>query len=227
MHELIHKEDTACTVTNESASVTTAGSSTSPSTEALTNQADTAPQVSSWAPISATVPASTSALAQAKPSPHTEPDEEFHHPGWLPRPDEDSKEGKALENRKEHARSLAETLLLALGIPYEEDTDEVKPVAVTIEPPITAAKVAAQIGAVTNALLTGQLSAQEANTTLFALQTLLTAIRVNLAEEKAADRRTIEQTKSNARAQRSAAKCPAKPSRKTVSSPSRRPRKSR
>lgn len=113
--------------------------------------------------------------------------------------DEDTVDDRALEIRLLHAHSLAETLLLALGIPFDQHADETEPTHFTIEPPITAAKVAAQIAQVTNALLAGTIAADQARVILFALQTMLTAIRVNAIEQKADRQRT---TKPAARARR-------------------------
>ena len=117
-----------------------------------------------------------------------------------------------------HANSLAEALLLAIGVPFDERDAETNPVQ-AIEPPITAAKVAAQVAEVSNALLAGTLEPERAKPVLYALQTMLTAIRVHQLELKS--QRTIE---PEPRARRSAPKC--KP-RKTASSPSRRRNKSR
>lgn len=86
--------------------------------------------------------------------------------------------------------SLSELLLWRLGIPldralvereYRRSHD-----AVDLKPPITTRKVADAIAHLSLQLIEGKLDADSAKTSLYALQTLLTALRLQIVEEKKA-----------------------------------------
>ena len=82
--------------------------------------------------------------------------------------------------------SLAETLLRRLGIPIPANHPEnsKRTNSIDLSAPLTTAKVAEAIATVSIAVLENELPAQQANVTLFALQTLLSALRLNMTEEK-------------------------------------------
>lgn len=81
---------------------------------------------------------------------------------------------------------LAELLLWRLGLPrdrvriqQEHHTD-----AINLTPPITTRKVADAIAQLSLRVMNGELDATSAKTSLYALQTLLTALRLQILEEK-------------------------------------------
>jgi hypothetical protein len=90
--------------------------------------------------------------------------------------------------------SLAEVLLWRMGIPRDreqvqherEQSEEI----VDLTPPITTRKVADAIAHLSVQLMRGELDATTAKTNLYALQTLLTALRLQIVEEKKPNART-------------------------------------
>lgn len=92
----------------------------------------------------------------------------------------------AWEQMADH--SLAATLLYRMGIEpgnlEERDTKE-RDLEVAIEPPYTTERIMAAIAGVTRKLSQTDVNLKQANTILYALQTLLTATRVQLQEKQA------------------------------------------
>lgn len=86
--------------------------------------------------------------------------------------------------------SLADVLLWRLGIPADRERMERQHAraekGVDLTPPITTRKVADAIAQVSMQVIRGELDAASAKTSLYALQTLLTALRLQIIEEKKA-----------------------------------------
>ncbi len=84
--------------------------------------------------------------------------------------------------------SLAEVLLWRMGIPLDRERvqheREQSEKVVDLTPPITTRKVADAIAHLSVQLMRGELDATTAKTNLYALQTLLTALRLQIVEEK-------------------------------------------
>jgi hypothetical protein len=84
--------------------------------------------------------------------------------------------------------SLSELLLWRLGIPLDREKMESEhkqaEAAIDLKPPITTAKVADIIAHLSMQLMRGEVDAATAKTSLYALQTLLTALRLQIVEEK-------------------------------------------
>ena len=84
--------------------------------------------------------------------------------------------------------SLAEVLLWRMGIPFDrerlEQQREQSEKIIDLKPPITTGKVANAIAQLSMQLMRGELDATTAKTNLYALQTLLTALRLQIVEEK-------------------------------------------
>ena len=84
--------------------------------------------------------------------------------------------------------SLSELLLWRLGIPVDREAVErehqARQSAIDLKPPITTRKVADAIANLSLQLMQGTLDATTAKTSLYALQTLLTALRLQIVEEK-------------------------------------------
>ena len=95
--------------------------------------------------------------------------------------------------------SLAELLLWRLGVPRDrarmQQQHQVDPINLT--PPITTRKVADAIAQISLRIMNGELDATSAKTSLYALQTLLTALRLQIVEEKKA--RDAKKKKPNPR----------------------------
>lgn len=102
-------------------------------------------------------------------APHADPDDE-DPPRWV------------------QQASLSETLLWRLGIPLDRERMELQYARskeiVDLKPPITAAKVADAIAHLSLQLMRGEIDPATAKTTLYALQTLLTALRLQLVQDK-------------------------------------------
>lgn len=86
--------------------------------------------------------------------------------------------------------SLADLLLWRLGIPadrerIEREHDQLQK-AIQLTPPITTRKVADAIAQLSLQLMEGKIDPTKAKTALYALQTLLTALRLQIVEEKKA-----------------------------------------
>lgn len=84
--------------------------------------------------------------------------------------------------------SLSELLLWRLGLPVDREAMEREYAsaqeAIDLKPPITTRKVADAIANLSMQLMQGKLDATSAKTSLYALQTLLTALRLQIIEEK-------------------------------------------
>ncbi len=84
--------------------------------------------------------------------------------------------------------SLADVLLWRLGIPVDRERIERQHArsekGLDLEPPITTRKVADAIAQVSMQVIRGELDAATAKTSLYALQTLLTALRLQIIEDK-------------------------------------------
>ena len=84
--------------------------------------------------------------------------------------------------------SLSELLLWRLGIPVDREAVErehqAREAAIVLKPPITTRKVAAAIANLSLQLMEGKIDGTTAKTNLYALQTLLTALRLQIVEEK-------------------------------------------
>jgi hypothetical protein len=105
--------------------------------------------------------------------------------------------------------SLSELLLWRLGIPLDREAVEREHQqtqnAVDLKPPITTRKVADAIAHLSLQLMEGKIDANNAKTSLYALQTLLTALRLQIVEEKKArdaKRRKTAKSKPNAKRKR-------------------------
>ena len=95
--------------------------------------------------------------------------------------------------------SLAEVLLWRLGIPADRvrilTEHEKASTTFDLAPPLTPEKIAAAIAQVSIALLNHELQPAEANVMLFALQTMLSAVRVSITADTIRQRQ--EQQKEN------------------------------
>lgn len=84
--------------------------------------------------------------------------------------------------------SLSELLLWRLGIPLDREQMQLdhdkQQEAIDLKPPITTRKVADAIARLSLQLMRGELDANTAKTSLYALQTLLTALRLQFVEDK-------------------------------------------
>jgi hypothetical protein len=105
--------------------------------------------------------------------------------------------------------SLSELLLWRLGIPIDRELIEREHRAaqdsIDLKPPITTRKVAHAIAHLSLQLIEGKLDANSAKTSLYALQTLLTALRLQIVEEKKAKatvKKKSERKKPNAKRKR-------------------------
>jgi hypothetical protein len=89
--------------------------------------------------------------------------------------------------------SLSELLLWRLGIPVDREAMErehqAEQEAIDLKPPITTRKVADAIAHLSQRLIDGKIDANAAKTSLYALQTLLTALRLQVMEEKKAKKK--------------------------------------
>lgn len=97
--------------------------------------------------------------------------------------------------------SLSELLLWRLGIPLDrqalEREHQQAQNAIDLKPPITTRKVTSVIAHLSQQLMEGKIDANNAKTSLYALQTLLTALRLQVVEEKKA--RDARKKKANRR----------------------------
>jgi hypothetical protein len=105
--------------------------------------------------------------------------------------------------------SLSELLLWRLGIPLDREAVEREHAqsknAIDLKPPITTRKVADAIAHLSQQLMEGKIDANNAKTSLYALQTLLTALRLQIVEEKKvrdAKKKKAEGRKRNAKRKR-------------------------
>jgi len=105
--------------------------------------------------------------------------------------------------------SLSELLLWRLGLPVDREAMEREYAksqeGINLKPPITTRKVAGAIANLSMQLMQGTLDAGTAKTSLYALQTLLTALRLQIIEEKKprdARKRTPKGRKQNAKRKR-------------------------
>ena len=84
--------------------------------------------------------------------------------------------------------SLSEVLLWRMGIPFDRERMQHErrqsENIVDLQPPITTRKVADAIAHLSVQLMRGELDATTAKTSLYALQTLLTALRLQIVEEQ-------------------------------------------
>jgi hypothetical protein len=84
--------------------------------------------------------------------------------------------------------SLSEVLLWRLGIPLDRAQMEREHAksqqGIDLKPPITTGKVADAIAHLSLQLIRGEIDAVTAKTTLYALQTLLTTLRLQLVQDK-------------------------------------------
>jgi hypothetical protein len=84
--------------------------------------------------------------------------------------------------------SLSELLLWRLGIPVDRERIERErhqtEGGIDLKPPITTRKVADAIAHLSLQVMRGELDATSAKTSLYALQTLLTALRLQIIEDK-------------------------------------------
>ncbi len=133
-------------------------------------------------------------------------------------PEVDSREPEAEEDDEDppewvQQSSLADVLLWRLGIPADRERMERQRAraekGVDLTPPITTRKVADAIAQVSMQVISGELDAASAKTSLYALQTLLTALRLQIVEEKKAK----DTTKKKARKPAPRRKQIAKPKR--------------
>ena len=112
--------------------------------------------------------------------PRSEASGDDHEP---PDPDQQDPPRWIVENG-----SLSELLLWRLGIPVDREAMEREHAqshtAIDLKPPITTRKVAAAIAHLSQQLMEGKIDANSAKTSLYALQTLLTALRLQILEEK-------------------------------------------
>lgn len=96
---------------------------------------------------------------------------------------------------------LAELLLWRLGVPRDrvrmQQAHQVD--AINLSPPITTRKVADAIAQISLRIMNGDLDANSAKTSLYALQTLLTALRLQIVEEKKAKDAKKKKSKSRGR----------------------------
>ena len=86
--------------------------------------------------------------------------------------------------------SLSELLLWRLGLPQDREAmrreyEQTRQV-IDLKPPITTRKVADAIAHLSLQLMEGKIDANNAKASLYALQTLLTALRLQIVEEKKA-----------------------------------------
>ena len=179
------------------ASVPTRPPSIVPSIEALTPDTANAPPVPVQnSALRADVPARAAegphASAEGNPSIKAEESTDEDPPHWV------------------QQASLSELLLWRLGIPIDRERIEREQAKATIDlkPPVTTRKVADAIAHLSLQVIRGELDAASAKTSLYALQTLLTALRLQIFEEKkpkSARRkkpRTIRRRSRNAKPQR-------------------------
>ena len=96
---------------------------------------------------------------------------------------------------------LAELLLWRLGVPRDRvRMQQARHVdAINLTPPITTRKVADAIAQISLRIMNGELDASSAKTSLYALQTLLTALRLQIVEEKKAKDAKKKKSKSRGR----------------------------
>ena len=101
--------------------------------------------------------------------------------------------------------SLSELLLWRLGIPFDRELIErehrASQESVDLKPPITTRKVAHAIAHLSLQLMQGKIDANTAKTSLYALQTLLTALRLQIVEEKNARAKAKAHTSAGRRKQ--------------------------
>ena len=100
--------------------------------------------------------------------------------------------------------SLSELLLWRLGLPVDREAMEREYAksqeAIDLKPPITTRKVADAIAHLSLQLINGEIDATTAKTSLYALQTLLTALRLQIVEEeKGQGHQREESAKSHAK----------------------------
>jgi hypothetical protein len=101
-------------------------------------------------------------------------------------------EEAAWENSGEH--SLAATLLFHLGIPTAElEAEKQQRLEVKIDPPYSVGQIMASIAELTRQISHSNVDLKQANALLYALQTLLTASRVQLQEKQAEARKLPRQ----------------------------------
>jgi len=106
--------------------------------------------------------------------------------------------------------SLADVLLWRLGIPQDreriERQHEQAEHGVDLAPPITTRKAADAIAQLSMRVIRGELDAATAKTSLYALQTLLTALRLQIIEEKKPKDTTKKKARKPARRRKQSAK---------------------
>ena len=213
------------------ASADTRAKNTPPSTVELTSPSKDAALTAALAANSAASkpdsPAeanATTALTVSTSSPVFEPD---HQQQYQEPPDDKEEVPEAIAEA-----SLAEVLLWRLGIPADRArvlADREKAAAVfDLAPPLTPEKIAAAIAQVSIALLNHELQPAEANVMLFALQTMLSAVRVSITADTIRQRIELQKEKNS---WTPPSPTPAKPnssnSPRKKTSPSRRPSGSR
>ena len=102
--------------------------------------------------------------------------------------------------------SLAEVLLWRMGIPRDREQvqheREQSEKLINLKPPITTRKVADAIAQLSMQLMQGEVDATTAKTSLYALQTLLTALRLQIIEEKTPKKSKDTRTKPRKPARR-------------------------
>jgi len=89
------------------------------------------------------------------------------------------------EFEKQGHNSLAATLLFRMGMPT--DTEKIKrdlKASIDLDPPITATKVMEALATVALKIASGKMQPAQANAILFAMQTLIGALRVSITEQK-------------------------------------------
>jgi hypothetical protein len=143
------------------------------------------------APVETAAPHVTRTLSEAKgsdPAPDDDPNDPMQQdpPDWIVQ-----------------QASLSELLLWRLGIPFDRELIErehrASQESVDLKPPITTRKVAHAIAHLSLQLMQGKIDANTAKTSLYALQTLLTALRLQIVEEKNARAKAKAQTSAGRR----------------------------
>jgi hypothetical protein len=179
-------------------SVPTRQRSTSPSTEAPTPDSASAPSVAAQ---------NSGPLTQ---TPAREAEEPHAHTEGNPAIQDDKSTADDPPSWVQQA-SLSELLLWRLGIPVDRERIERErhqtEDGIDLKPPITTRKVADAIAHLSLQVMRGELDATSAKTSLYALQTLLTALRLQIIEDKKPKDarkkpRTTRRKTSNAKRQR-------------------------
>lgn len=106
--------------------------------------------------------------------------------------------------------SLADVLLWRLGIPLDRDRIAREHArsekGINLAPPLTTRKVADAIANLSLQVIRGELDAASAKTSLYALQTLLTALRLQIIEQKKPKDTTKKKARKPARRSKQSAK---------------------